>query len=796
MEFKAIFKLLAAPLLLGTAFAADGAAPSGYYQQAENKSGKNLLVALKGVISAHTTVSYKGLPDLYKTTDATANGKVWDMYSTKEWNFGETCGNYKNIGDCWNREHSFPKSWFDDKSPMYSDAFHIYPTDGKVNGQRSNFPYGECANGTYVATHNGIRALGKLGSCTFPGYSGKVFEPDDEYKGDFARSYFYMAACYNDRISTWSSPMLSGNNYPAFTTWAVNLLLKWHRQDPVSEKEIKRNDAVYARQKNRNPFIDYPELAEHIWGDKQSVAWTTTGSAETLINKPANGSSIDMGTAGVGFPLTQSVAVRTTNATTDVTLATTSNVFTVTPTKLSASQANAGANVEITFKAASAGQYSSTLVVTAGKVKSTASLTCNAVSGLPAGPAKYISPGSFTATWTYVGDADAQGNYTLSVSDSEGLLDGYPRKVKAQTGEYLVDGLEATTKYTYIVESEQLQSQAVEVVTAEAVPMIEFTFDGDLYFTSSPGEPSIAAEIFVDWENINDNISISVGTPFELSTDKSNWGSTITLAQDEDRIYLRLNSQTEGTFRASLIAKAGNYTSESVIVEGAAISAPEFFEDFEAEGEGSYNPYTYYGDACVWNFNDVGIWPNAASDKPYSGEQALRFGKNANSYIEMAEDRLQGIGIVTFYAKGFNTDSDATLDLQVSTDGGITYTTAATVTVKSSSTYSEYKAAVNRQGKVRLRIQQTTGKRFIFDALSISNSSSGVDEPLADRHMWDAFATNGMGIIEVLSAQGIDAAVYAVDGRTIFIGHLENGRHELPLEAGYTLCPAVISHAP
>ncbi len=88
MEFKAIFKLLAAPLLLGTAFAADGAAPSGYYQQAENKSGKNLLVALKGVISAHTTVSYKGLPDLYKTTDATANGKVWDMYSTKEWNFG------------------------------------------------------------------------------------------------------------------------------------------------------------------------------------------------------------------------------------------------------------------------------------------------------------------------------------------------------------------------------------------------------------------------------------------------------------------------------------------------------------------------------------------------------------------------------------------------------------------------------------------------------------------------------------------------------------------------------------
>ena len=77
---------------------------------------------------------------------------------------------------------------------MYSEAFHIYPTDGKVNGQRSNFPYGECAKGTTLPSNGSVKALGRLGDCTFHGYSGTVFEPDDQYKGDFARSYFYMAA--------------------------------------------------------------------------------------------------------------------------------------------------------------------------------------------------------------------------------------------------------------------------------------------------------------------------------------------------------------------------------------------------------------------------------------------------------------------------------------------------------------------------------------------------------------------------------------------------------------------------
>lgn len=261
--------------------------PNGYYDDCDNKvGGKTLLQALYKTINKHTNVGYDGLWNVYKTSDVDESGKIWDMYSTKRWTFGDKqCGNYKVVGDCYNREHSMPKSWFNNASPMVSDAFHIYPTDGKVNGQRSNYPYGECANGTTLPSNGNVKALGKLGTSTFPGYSGKVFEPVDEYKGDFARTYFYMATCYNDKISGWNSDMLANNNYPCYTTWAINLLLKWHRQDPVSEKELKRNDAVYAYQGNRNPFIDHPELVEYVWGNKTTEHWQQNPEEETVITE-------------------------------------------------------------------------------------------------------------------------------------------------------------------------------------------------------------------------------------------------------------------------------------------------------------------------------------------------------------------------------------------------------------------------------------------------------------------------------------------------------------------------------
>lgn len=246
-------------------------APAGYYEAASGKKGSALKTALFAIIADHTTRSYDNLWTDFKTTDMRSDGKVWDMYSAvTNYTFGtDQAGNYKTEGDVYNREHSFPKSWFDDASPMYTDLFHLYPTDGYVNGRRSNYPYGETSNPTWTSKEGWSR----LGPCSVAGYTGTVFEPNDEYKGDLARTYFYMATAYEDKISGWNSDMLAGNKYPAYASWAITMLLRWAAEDPVSQKEIDRNNAVYGIQKNRNPYIDYPGLEQYVWGEKKTVAF-------------------------------------------------------------------------------------------------------------------------------------------------------------------------------------------------------------------------------------------------------------------------------------------------------------------------------------------------------------------------------------------------------------------------------------------------------------------------------------------------------------------------------------------
>lgn len=243
-----------------------------YYSAADGKKGKALKTALSKIIGNPKVTSYNGLISAYQKTDRRDDGKVWDMYScTTNYNFNDNGGSFRKEGDGYNREHSFPKSWFGGKvSPMVSDIVHVVPTDGYVNGRRGHEPFGE-TDGDKYKSNNGFSKLGKSKT---PGYTGTVFEPNDLYKGDFARIYLYMATCYESKISGWSSPMLAGNSYPAYKEWALNLLLKWAEQDPVSEKEINRNTAAYGVQKNRNPFVDYPGLERYIWGDMQNVPFS------------------------------------------------------------------------------------------------------------------------------------------------------------------------------------------------------------------------------------------------------------------------------------------------------------------------------------------------------------------------------------------------------------------------------------------------------------------------------------------------------------------------------------------
>ncbi len=263
---KRIFSFLC---IAAVALLSQAQAPSGYYSAAKGKTGYALKTALFGIVADHTARSYDNLWTDFRTTDMREDGKVWDMYSaTTNFSFGtDQAGNYKKEGDKYNREHSFPKSWFNDAKPMYTDLMHLVPSDGYVNGRRSNYPYGETKSPTYTSN----QGWSKLGPCSVSGYSGTVFEPNDEYKGDFARIYFYMATAYEDQIASWSSPMLSNNKNTAYASWALQMLLRWAQQDPVSQKEIDRNNAIYGIQHNRNPFVDFPGLEQYVWGDKSGT---------------------------------------------------------------------------------------------------------------------------------------------------------------------------------------------------------------------------------------------------------------------------------------------------------------------------------------------------------------------------------------------------------------------------------------------------------------------------------------------------------------------------------------------
>ena len=260
-----------------------------YYEDIDGKSGKSLFDAIQNVTKlGYSSLGYDGLWGAYKKTDMRDNGKIWDMYSDCSWTVGsDQCGSYNNECDCYNREHSIPKSWFGgSKSGPGCDIFQVVPTDGYVNNKRSSYAFGEVSSASY--TYDGAK-LGSAKSITITGgntiagntgasvsCSGTVFEPRDEYKGDFARGYFgtmikwangdYTAFTTGDGSKIFSSSYSSG----AFglTKYGVALLMKWHRQDPVSQKEIDRNNGIQQTQGNRNPFIDYPYLAEYIWGEK------------------------------------------------------------------------------------------------------------------------------------------------------------------------------------------------------------------------------------------------------------------------------------------------------------------------------------------------------------------------------------------------------------------------------------------------------------------------------------------------------------------------------------------------
>jgi endonuclease I len=284
--------------------------PSNYYSSADGLSGYILKSELKNIISnGHVDQGYGALYTGYLTSDTDVffenDNTVLDMYSENPsgddpYNYthdtnggtspGQACGNYTIESNCYNREHLFPQGFFDQLSPMRTDIHHVVPTDGRVNGFRSNFPFGEV--GTNLVSQSNItnptQNGSKLGNSITLGYTDTVFEPIDEFKGDIARMLLYFAVRYEDNWDdtgwdnhTVTNNPLNGTSAQFYETWYINLLFKWHTQDPVSTREISRNTAAYNYQGNANPFIDNPQFVLQIW---QSVLSTNDNSFKEAFN--------------------------------------------------------------------------------------------------------------------------------------------------------------------------------------------------------------------------------------------------------------------------------------------------------------------------------------------------------------------------------------------------------------------------------------------------------------------------------------------------------------------------------
>lgn len=317
---NAILTVAAIAMAALSALPASGEAPTGYYSSIYGKSGRELKNSVYSLIRPHNVLTYGSLWYHFPYTDCRLDNPsvVWDMYSAKTYYFRSGGSSVSGM----NKEHSVPKSWWGGyEIDAYTDLNHLYPSDATANTAKLNYPLGEVSK---IDFNNGVTKTGSPVTGQGGG-SAVVFEPADEYKGDFARTYFYMATCYstpatkvgNEPDLTWKyTYMMNNSDWLTLQKWAIDMMLRWAREDPVSDKEIARNDAVYKIQNNRNPFIDHPDLIEYIWGEKAGQPYNPDDidpddpDPSTRLVNPTQDLTIEFGEVGLGKMLQTTVYVK------------------------------------------------------------------------------------------------------------------------------------------------------------------------------------------------------------------------------------------------------------------------------------------------------------------------------------------------------------------------------------------------------------------------------------------------------------------------------------------------------
>lgn len=489
--------------LAALAPAAYAVAPDGYYESLEGKSSGELKTAIHDLIADFKLISsYNALPQYFAVTDVypeLQNGRKrwWDMYSDIPL--------YAPSFSGLNREHSFPKSWWGGSTSVsaYVDLNHLYPSEMDANMAKSNYPLGEVDRSEHITFQNGISTVGYpvLGQ---GGGASRVFEPDDEYKGDFARTYFYMVTCYQNLTWKWTY-MVNQNVFPTLNNWSAQLLMRWHRQDPVSDKETMRNDKVYGYQGNRNPFIDHPELAEYLWGDKVGEPYHVGGSTEPAgdaeLQSPVNGMALDFGQVALGSSVTADLFFKGTNIRKDLAISIyrgDKQMFSLPRTSVSASLINSdeGTWVRVTYTPTAIGTHSARILIegtgndgngTRGVELLGECLERPVLTAPTATPATDITADSYVANWTPV-EGEVVDYYIITRTRYVGGVPTVEQLVAEEPGTP-IDGFDLSDSESYSVRSCRLGVESPEsnVVFVSHTGISDAEVDAPFTVATDPG---------------------------------------------------------------------------------------------------------------------------------------------------------------------------------------------------------------------------------------------------------------------------------------------------------------------
>ncbi|MBO7119271.1 MAG: endonuclease [Bacteroidaceae bacterium] len=706
-----------------------------YYRKAEGLRGTELKAALHNLIQPDQVLDYGGGPGKtwsgFWQTDQMEDMQVRDRYSNvvRYLNPDMTAVSNMNI------EHIWANSWWGHvKNNAYCDLFNLYPADATANGRKSNNPIG-IVDGT-VSYTNGVTKVGKSSSYRADSLI-TVWEPADQWKGDFARTYFYMATCYSHMTSLWTTTegllTVDPNSPLLMRPWVYNLMLEWAEADPLDEIEQERCDAIYEIQGNRNPFVDYPELCYYIWGDRTEEQFYCTEEHGAEIFVPAASEEIDFGLHPLSRPFSAKMQVRGRGLSEGASLAVNNESFVLSQSSLSADEINEGTDISISVTPTEAGTYAAMFLLEGSGYVQQTPLTVSFVDGIPAYPATDIvcavNSRRFNANWM---NYEPNVTYTLNVytKDTEGDPITFGTYTTTDTT-YQVKSVSPNTTYYYRVSIvkdgvEIVGSNEVTVEMPDIAPVFTVSTE-EIAFTATPGNPSAPTQVSVTALAVPRYLTeVSTNAPFEVSSDVEVWTQQLTLTGTNPSFFVRFaGAFEEGDYESEVIVSTEGLDDKVISVSCNVDETKSFFEDFEIGSKGAYAAAEVTCNAATWEMSNalLAADDNALDKKCVRMKGYVKSGNTITTpaYIMMTTDKVNGCDSLWFYAGSYGNDTGVKMSVSYSINGGQTWTKI--VSSLAVGEMQRYGYKINKDGNIRLKFESenTDKKRVNIDNVQMSD---------------------------------------------------------------------------